>query len=71
MPMPSGGLGRAMDWSRMRGEAKQQELIGMTAEDDVDMAFIASFTSSRSTKAVAERAAELVSTAEVFDTETT
>ena len=39
MPMPFGGLGRAMDWSRKRGEVKQQELIGMTAEvpeDDVD-----------------------------------
>ena len=29
--LPFGGLSAAMTWSRKRGEAKQKELVGMTA----------------------------------------
>jgi hypothetical protein len=42
-PMPFAGLQRAIDWSRTRGEAKQRELIGMTAEAEVDIAYLASY----------------------------
>ena len=42
-PMPFAGLAQAMNWSRERGEAKQQELIGMTAEAEIDLSFLTSF----------------------------
>ena len=36
-PIPFGGVSQAIGWSRTRGEAAQKELIGMTAEAEVDM----------------------------------
>ena len=44
--MAYGGLHRAIGWSRTRGEAKQRELIGMTAEAELDMAYMASYSVS-------------------------
>ena len=33
-PMPRAGLTQAIKWSRARGEARQRELVGMTAYAD-------------------------------------
>ena len=52
--MPFGGLVHTIDWSRKRGEAKQQELIGMTAEAEVDIAILASYGVSATTAKAAQ-----------------
>jgi hypothetical protein len=49
--MAFAGLIKSINWSRKRGEAKQRELIGMTAEAEVDMAFLASYGVSATTDA--------------------
>ena len=72
LPMPFGGLSRAMAWSRERGEAKQQELIGMTAEAEVDMGYIA----STAARIGAERSVDATdglapSTSDAFESEET
>jgi hypothetical protein len=41
-PIPFGGLRQAIAWSRTRGEAAQKDLIGMTAEAEVDMSYFSS-----------------------------
>jgi hypothetical protein len=52
--MPFGGLVHTIDWSRKRGEAKQQDLIGMTAEAEVDIAILASYGVSATTAKAAQ-----------------
>ena len=50
-PIPVGGLSQAIGWSRTRGEAAQQELIGMTAEAEVDMSFFSTYGAATSSTA--------------------
>ena len=71
-PMPLGGLFKAMGWSRKRGEAKQQELIGMTAEAEIGLGYLTS-TASR---IGAERSVDATdglapSTSDAFESEDT
>jgi hypothetical protein len=61
-PMPFAGLTQAMNWSRERGEAKQRELIGMTAEAEINLSFLTSYGTKITTARVAPHA---------FDTEDT
>jgi hypothetical protein len=44
-PIPFMGLVQAIAWSRERGEAAQQELIGMTAEAEVSLSALVSIVS--------------------------
>lgn len=52
-PIPFGGLRQAIGWSRMRGEAAQKELIGMTAEAEVDMFVFSTWGAAKSSTASA------------------
>jgi hypothetical protein len=61
-PVPVGGLREVIGWSRTRGEAAQQELIGMTAEVEVDMSFFSNYGATTSSTAGA---------ASTFETEDT
>jgi hypothetical protein len=71
--MPIAGLGRAIDWSRKRGEAKQLALIRMMAKAEVDLAYLApygvSVNSGASTTAKATQPARPALAA--FETEDT
>jgi hypothetical protein len=40
-------------WSRTRGEVKQQELIGMTAEAEVDISYVSAIAGASSVPAPA------------------
>ena len=50
-PIPVDGLRQAIAWSRTRGEAAQRELIGMTAEAEVDMSFFSNYGAATSSTA--------------------
>jgi hypothetical protein len=50
-PVPFGGLSQIIGWSRTRGEAAQQELIGMTAEAELDMSFFSTYVAATSSTA--------------------
>ena len=50
-PIPLGGLSQAIGWSRRRGEAAQKELIGMTAEDELDRSFFSTYGAATSSTA--------------------
>jgi hypothetical protein len=56
-PMSFGGLIKAIGWSLKRGEAAQQELIGMTAEAEIDVSYLASITTTARSGAVADKQA--------------
>ena len=72
IPMPFGGMRRAIAWSRARGEAKQQELIGMTAEAEIDMAYLVSYGASAATGASTGKATQPAPVAAAtFETEDT
>jgi hypothetical protein len=68
--MPHSGLSRSIDWSRKQGEAKEQELIGMTPEAEIDMAFLASYVgvSAASTASTGKAAQPATSAAATFET---
>jgi hypothetical protein len=57
-PIPVGGLSQAIGWSRTRGEAAQKELIGMTAEAEVDMSWVSTYGATTSSMAGATAAFE-------------
>ena len=42
-PLPLGGLMAAIKWSLKRGEAKQMELVGMTAVAETNVVDVASY----------------------------
>jgi hypothetical protein len=56
--IPYGGLRQAIAWSRSRGEAAQRELIGMTAEVEIDMSFFSNYGAATSLMAGATAAFE-------------
>ena len=54
------GIGNiSNNWSWTRGEAKQRELIWMTAEAEADMAFVASYGVSATTSGGTGKATQL------------
>jgi hypothetical protein len=73
-PMAFAGLWSCIAWSRTRGEAKQRELIGMTAEAEINMAAIAFYADGVSAATVAStgKTAQLAPAATAtFETEHT
>jgi hypothetical protein len=50
-PAAVAGLSQAIAWSRTRGEAAQKELIGMTAEAEVDTSFFSTYGATTSSTA--------------------
>jgi hypothetical protein len=61
-PIPVGGLSQAIGWSRTRGEAAQQELIGMTAEDELDRSVFSTYGATTSSTAGAAATFETADT---------
>ena len=66
--MPFAGLVGAIGWSLKRGEAAQQELIGMTAEAEIDMSDLASIMITARSGTAAELALVPPTTFEAEDT---
>ena len=55
-PIPFAELAGAIGWSLKRGEAAQQELIGMTVEAEIDVSYLASITTTARSGIAAELA---------------